>query len=78
MTHLAKNLMTLSFEVILAIIGFGISTWFLAEYSIEYEDSKCIDNQNSSDCKKNAVQIAILSIMVLLSIILLVWGVSTC
>lgn len=79
MNHLRKNLTTLSFEVILAIVGFGLSFWFLSETSIAYADKQCVDKVDTDvPCKKSAVQIAILSLMLVLSIIMLIWGAATC
>jgi hypothetical protein len=43
MTRFGKNLMSLSFEVILALLGLGLSAWYLTETSIAYDVSKCSD-----------------------------------
>ena len=76
MPHLTKNLMTLSVEVILALLGVGLSAWYLTTYSIDYEDAKCVDSIDSSPCKKQAVYITILAIMLAVSLGMLLWGVS--
>lgn len=84
MTHLKRNLMSLSFEVMLALLGLGVSSWFLTEKSINYQSSDCMKKLDSNTgtaeeiktCKKDAVYISILTIMVFVSIIMLVWGVS--
>ncbi len=76
MPQLQKNLMTLSVEVILALVGVGLSAWFLTGYSIDYEDAKCVDTQDLSPCKKQAVYITILAVMLAVSLGMLFWGVS--
>jgi hypothetical protein len=77
MTRFGKNLMSLSFEVILALLGLGLSAWYLTETSIAYDVSKCSDKVETDPvCKQGAVQITILAIMLALSIGMLAWGVS--
>lgn len=76
MPHLTKNLMTLSVEVILALLGVGLSAWYLTSYSIDYEDNQCVDKQDLSACKKQAIYITILAVMLAVSLGMLVWGVS--
>lgn len=76
MPHLTKNLMSLSVEVILALLGVGLSAWYLTSYSIDYEDAQCIDKQDLSPCKKQAVYITILAVMLAVSLGMLTWGVS--
>jgi nitric oxide reductase large subunit len=75
-SHLTKNLMTLSVEVILALLGVGLSAWYLTAYSIDYEDAKCMDTVDTPQCKKQAVYITILAVMLAVSLGMLMWGVS--
>lgn len=77
MTRLGKNLMSLSVEVILALLGLGLSAWYLTENAVAYESAKCADKVDSDAiCKQSAVQITILAVMLALSIGMLAWGVS--
>jgi hypothetical protein len=80
--NLRKNLTTLSVEVILALLGFGLCIWYLIDYVIGYVKANCtfnIDNASNdvrTDCQGAAFHIALLVILAVLSLIMLAWGVS--
>lgn len=85
-THLKKNLLSLSFEVILALVGLGLSAWYLTDASLDHESKLCYSKLDSNtgtqsdlkECKGLSIQITILTVMLVLSIIMLAWGVTTC
>lgn len=86
MNHLRKNLMTLSIEVIFALVGLGLCGWYLTDVAMAYEANSCDEKVAVTDgskpidevryCQKSAVQITILVVMMFVSLVMLAWGVS--